>query len=128
MSTPPEPYELTFETRPGYLYANLRGDAISVALIRAYVAEIVAESNATGLNRIMLYRDIPAILSEAETFFTVRESLEALRGKKLALVNPHADIDKEVKFGMTVGHNRGGNYADFEDIAAAEKWLLSDED
>jgi len=128
MTKPSQPYELTFEDRPGYLYAHLKGDTISSEVIRSYVAEIVAKSNSTGQGRILLYRDIPAVLSEGETFFTVRESLESLRGKKLALVNPHADINKEVKFGMTVGHNRGGNYADFEDIAAAEKWLLSDED
>lgn len=114
--------------RPGYLYAHLKGDTISVEIIRSYVAEIVEQSNATGLQSILLYRDIPAVLSEAETFFTVRESLESFRGKKLALVNPHSGIDKEVKFGVTVGHNRGGNYADFEDIASAESWLLSDKD
>ena len=49
-----------------------------------------------------------------------------LRGKKLALVNPHAAIQKEVEFGVTVGLNRGGNYADFTDIASAERWLLTD--
>ena len=128
MTKPSQPYELTFEDRPGYLYAHLKGDTISSEVIRSYVAEIVAKSNSTGQGRILLYRDIPAVLSEGETFFTVRESLESLRGKKLALVNPHADINKEVKFGMTVGHNRGGNYADFEDIPSAEIWLLSDKD
>ena len=128
MTTPPEPYELNFETRPGYLYAHLQGETISVDVIRSYVAEVVAKSNETGLDRVLLYRDIPTVLSEAQTFFTVNESLEALRGKKLALVNPHENIQRELKFGMTVGHNRGGNYADFEDIASAEAWLLSDKD
>ena len=102
MTEPPKLYELTFDERPGYLYAHLTGDRVSAAIIRDYIAEVVAKSDATGKHRILLYRDIPAVLSEAETFFTVRDSLDALRGKKLALVNPHAAIQKEVKFGVTV--------------------------
>src|SRR5258708_18486340 len=111
MTEPAKPYELTFDERPAYLYAHLKGDRISVEIIRDYIGEVVAKSNATGKHRIMLYRDIPAVLPETQTFFTVRDSLEALRGKKLALVNPHAAIQKEIEFGVTVGLNRGGNYA-----------------
>ena len=125
MTEPVKQYELTFDERAEYLYAHLTGDRVSAEIIRDYIAEVVAKSNTSGKHRIMLYRDIPAVLSEAETFFTVNESLEALRGKKLALVNPHADIQKEVGFGVTVGHNRGGNYADFTDTIAAERWLLA---
>lgn len=126
MTEPVKAYNLTFEQRDNYLYAHLTADTISVELIRGYVAEVVGKSNETGLQRIMLYRDIPATLSEGEVFNTVRESLESMRGKKLALVNPHADIQKALNFGMTVGHNRGGNYGSFEDVETAEKWLLSD--
>jgi hypothetical protein len=54
----------------------------------------------------------------------VSESLDALAGKKLALVNPHAAIEAEVNFGMTVGQNRGGNYRSFETVPDAEAWLL----
>jgi hypothetical protein len=128
MTETAKPYNLTFDERPAYLYAHLTGDTISVEIIRDYIAEVVAKSNATGKRRIMLYRDIPAVLPESQTFFTVRDSLEALRGKKLALVNPHAGIQKELAFAVTVGLNRGGNYADFTNIDAAERWLLADSD
>jgi len=126
MTQPAKPYELTIDERPAYLFAHLKGDTISVEIIGDYIAEVVAKSNATGKHRIMLYRDIPAALPETQTFFTVRDSLEALRRKKLALVNPHGAIQKEVEFGVTVGINRGGNYADFTDIDAAERWLLAE--
>ena len=126
MTSPDKPYELIFDERPGYLFAHLQGDTISVEVIRDYIAEIVAKSNTTGKQRIMLYRDIPAVLPESQTFFTVSASLEALRGKKVALVNPHADIQREVEFGVTVGLNRGGNYANFNDVDTAERWLLAE--
>lgn len=124
MNDAPKEYTLTFEVRPGYLYAHLASDKITVDIIRGYVEEIVAKSGETGLDRILLYRDIPAILTEGEVFHTVSDSLEALRGKQLALVNPYSDIEKPLRFGMTVGQNRGGNYASFDTVEAAEVWLL----
>ena len=126
MTDPAKSYRLTFTEHPEYLYANLTGSTISAEIIRDYVGEIVAKCEATGKNRILLYRDIPAVLSEGEVFFTVSESLDALAGKKLALVNPHSAIDAEVDFGVTVGQNRGGKYGSFTDVAAAEAWLLKD--
>jgi len=126
MTSSDKPYDLTFDERPGYLFAHLQGDTISVEVIRDYIAEIVVKSNATGKQRIMLYRDIPAVLPESQTFFTVSASLEALRGKKVALVNPHTALDREVEFGVTVGLNRGGNYASFNDVDTAERWLLAE--
>ena len=126
MTDPAKPYLLTFSVHPEYLYAHLTGDTISVDIIRDYVSAIVAECEATGKDRILLYRDIPTLLSEGEVFFTVNESLDALSGKKLALVNPHEDIETAVDFGVTVGQNRGGNYRSFKNVAAAEAWLLKD--
>lgn len=120
----PKPYDLSTEERPGYLYIHLRSDTISEEIIRGYVSDIVENSDRTGLDHILLYRDVPAIMTEGEVFHTVNDSLEALRGKKLALVNPHPALDKELKFGMTVGRNRGGNYQVFATIEAAEHWLL----
>jgi hypothetical protein len=124
MAAPTKPYQLTFSVHPEYLYANLSGDTISVEIIRDYIGEIVAMCEETGRRRILLYRDIPAVLSGFGVFHTVNESLGALTGKKLALVNPHVALEPEVDFGMTVGQNRGGNYRSFNNIADAEAWLL----
>lgn len=126
MTAPNKPYLLTFSEHPEYLYANLTGDAISAEIIRGYIGEIVARCSETGKHRILLYRDIPAVLTEGEVFHSVNESLDALIGKKLALVNPHAAIQPGIEFGMTVGQNRGGNYRSFTTVADAEAWLLKD--
>lgn len=124
MPNSPDPYSLTFEERPGYLFADLKAESIDEEGIRSYVLELVDKSNEVALGRILLYRDIPSIMSVTSMFETVRESLEALRGKKLALVNPHTSIEDDLKFGVTVGQNRGGDYAAFDNIADAEAWLL----
>ena len=124
MTTPSKPYQLTFTEHPEYLYADLKGETISPAIISDYISEIVAKSDETGKDRILLYRNIPAVLSGGEVFFTVNQSLDALVCKKLAIVNPYANIATAVEFGVTVGQNRGGNYRSFDNVAAAEAWLL----
>lgn len=124
MAATNKPYQLTFTVHSEYLYANLIGETISAEIIRDYIGEIVAKCDETGKRRILLYRDIPAVLSGGEVFHTVNESLEVLAGKKLALVNPHEEIEAEVDFAMTVGQNRGGNYRSFKTVADAETWLL----
>jgi hypothetical protein len=125
MARLPKPYLLTFEERPGYLFANLKAESVTEEIIRAYVVDLVAKAQEAGLTRILLYRDIPAIMSVTSMFETVRESLDALRGKKLALVNPHLSIESDLQFGVTVGQNRGGNYSVFDNVPDAEAWLLS---
>ena len=124
MTSQDKAYRLTFTEYAQYLFADLKGETISAEIIRDYIGEIVAKCAETGKNRILLYRDIPAVLSGGETFFTVSESLDALAGKKLAIVNPHSSVDSVVDFGVTVGQNRGGNYRSFDNVAAAEEWLV----
>ena len=124
MTEPAKPYKITFSERTAYLYAHLEGDTISEEIISGYITEVVEKSNETGLHKILLYRDIPAVLTDGEVFRTVNDSLRALTGKKVALVNPHAAIQTIVEFGMTVGQNRGGNYQSFTNVAEAEAWLL----
>lgn len=119
-----KPYRLEITEHPQYLYAHLSGETISAAIIREYIMEIVAKCDEMGKERILLYRDIPAILSGGEVYFTVNESLEALTGKKVALVNPHLSIESEIDFGVTVGRNRGGNYRSFNTVEDAEAWLV----
>jgi hypothetical protein len=128
MAAPTKAYQLTFTVYPEYLFADLKSDTISAEIIRDYIDEIVAKCAETGMRRILLYRDIPVVLSGGEVFHTVNESLGALSGKKLALVNPHAAIEAKIDFGMTVGQNRGGNYRSFNNMPDAETWLLKGAD
>jgi hypothetical protein len=124
MTDPSKPYILIFTEHPGYLYVNLKAETISAEIIRDYIREVVSRSDATGNRRILLFRDIPAVLSRGQAFFMVNESLDALKGKQLALVNPHGEIKESIDFAMTVGQNRGGNYRSFDNVADAEAWLL----
>ena len=117
-------YTIEFTEYPEYLHAHLRAETIDPDMIARYVDELVARFEASGHRRILLIRDIPVALSEGLVFHTVSSSLEALAGKKMALVNPHPEIRDTLQFGLTVGRNRGGNYGYFDDIDSALEWLL----
>ncbi|MGE3465689.1 MAG: hypothetical protein AB7J13_02045 [Pyrinomonadaceae bacterium] len=119
-------YELAFTEHPEYLYAELRGETISADIVREYVDELVAKCEETGISRILLYRDIPVVLSGGQVFFTVTKGVDPLRGIKVALVNPYKELAEMLKFGMTVGQNRGADYSYFDNVAEATKWLLQD--
>lgn len=124
MSDPGKPYELTFTEYPDFLYVNLSAERISEEIIASYVAEIVEKCDATEMDRILLHRDIPQVMPDGSVFHTVADSIRAFHGKKLALVNPHEHLDTGISFGITVGKNRGGNYASFKTDKEAIEWLL----
>jgi hypothetical protein len=96
MPEPTDDYSIEFTVHPDYLYVHLEAETISDAIIRGYVSDIVAKSNETKRDRILLFRDIPALSSLGEVFHSVSSSLEQLRGKRLALVNPHAQIREQL--------------------------------
>lgn len=116
-------FSLDFEQRGNYLYAHLASESISVEVIEGYTREIARKMDEIGATHVLLYRDIPNSLPVNEVYQTVIESLDRLRGKKLAIVNPYADIEKDLEFGVVVGKNRGGNYDIFQTVDDAEAWL-----
>lgn len=116
-------FSLEFEQREGYLYAHLTSKSISIAVIEDYTGEIADKMDEIGVSRVMIYRDIPNSLPINEVYQTVVSSLERLRGKKVAVINPYMEIESDLDFGITVGKNRGGNYNVFDDVAEAEVWL-----
>ncbi len=116
-------YTIEFTEYPDYLHAHLKAETVDPEIITSYIADLVERSESSGLRRILFVRDVPAALSEGQVFHTVNDSLAALAGKKIALVNPYPEITEALQFGMTVGRNRGGNYGYFETVDAARAWL-----
>lgn len=126
MNDDPKSYTLTFEERPQYLYARVAARAIDRENATAYLTEVAQRVSKSGMSKLLLYRDIPAMLDDAALFHVTQEFLQMIRGVKAAFVNPHIQNTSSMEFAMTVGKNRGGNYQAFSDISDAEAWLLSD--
>jgi hypothetical protein len=117
-------YELTFETRSAYLYARVTAPDINEQMSRAYLGEIARECSRIGVERLMIYRDIPAVMTTTTTYFAATHLLEIMPHVRTAFVNPYASNEKILHFGVTVGVNRGENHEVFNDEESAERWLL----
>ena len=118
-------YELTFDQRPGYLYARVTAASINDKISEAYQKEIAAHCRGTKISKLMIYRDIPAALSTTSSYFAANRLLTLLPKIKIAFVNPYESNDKLLQFAATVGSNFGEQHEVFNDVTQAERWLLS---
>lgn len=117
-------YDLIFEHREGYLYACVTAAKIDRKTALEYLHRVADAVRDSPYNRLMLERDIPAVLSTADIFFTAEDFLDLVRGLRVAFVNTHATIQAELEFAMLIGTNRGAKYGLFNNVPDAEKWLL----
>ena len=125
MSAPNTAYKLTFEERPGYLYVSVKADTINEEMAHAYLGEIAAKCRELETERLMVYRDIPAVLDTTAMYFAASHVRSVLRGIKTAFVNPYESNEKMLQFATTVGFNFGEDHELFNDTAKAESWLLA---
>jgi hypothetical protein len=90
-----------------------------------YLHRVADALRASAYDRLMLERDIPAMLSSGDLFFTTQDFLELARGYRVAFVNRYATLESAMEFAILIGTNRGADYKLFPDADAAEDWLLS---
>jgi hypothetical protein len=119
-------YRLTFEERPGYLYAKIQADTIDRETALAYLGEVAAKCAELGSHRLLLDRDIPAMMSDADIFFTTKDFADMMKGKRVAFLNPYMQNTEDLNFSITIATNRGAEFHLHKDLAEAEAWLLKD--
>jgi len=117
-------YILTFEERLHYLYARIEASAIDRETALQYIHELGEKVAAAGVKRLMLDRRIPAVMPDADAFFSTGDLMKAIGRVKVAFVNPYPENTEALDFVVLVGINRGANFALFDNEKAAEEWLL----
>jgi len=122
------PYKLIFEARSGYLYARVEAEQISATTSKAYLAEVRAECDAHRSTRLMIDRRIPHVMSVIGFYNVSGNSVDILRGIKVAWLNPYPENHEMLEFAMTAANNRGGRYGLFTNEREAEEWLLDSQD
>jgi hypothetical protein len=117
------PYTLTFEERPGYLYALVEADTIDRNTALAYLFEVANQCSKLGATRLMLERWIPVMLSDSDLFFTTQDFLRMMQSVRVAFLNPYLEQKDDMDFAMTIASNRGAEFRLFGDSDRAESWL-----
>jgi hypothetical protein len=118
-------YQLTFEERRDYLYANVRAEKVSIAEAQAYLKEIAETCRSKGYSSVLIDREIPTLLNVGDLFYTTDQFTTLMLGIKVAFVNGHDAIHKNIQFGITVAQNRGGMFSVHKNTSDAENWLLN---
>jgi hypothetical protein len=118
------PYELSFETRPEFLYARIAAPSINRSLKLDYLAEVLLKCAQSRCSQILLDRDIPAMVADEEFESTIDDVVRASENVAIAFVNKHKEIEPRLKRFVTNGKRRGGKFRYFADRESAEKWLL----
>lgn len=119
-----KPYDLKLEIRPGYLYARIHSETITPEMTVAYLHEVTDRCHKLGRTRLLVERDIPATLSDADVYFSGTEfahmGIESIR---IAFVDARAENAEHLEFAMLVANNRGGHLKLFKTVPEAETWL-----
>lgn len=117
------PYKLTFEQRPGYLYARVEAETIDRESALAYLREVADKCSEMSCERLLLERDIPVMLSDADLLFTTDDFQKMMHDIRVAFINPHLTIEDGMGFAMTIANNRGAVFKLHRNVGEAEKWL-----
>lgn len=120
--TEDKPYRLTLIDRELYVYAHVKADALTSEISSQYLLEIVEGCRVFGKDRLMIYRDIPEMLSAENIRGVGGKFIESTRAIRIAAVNPYLS---EAELNDAIVHlPLSDNIRIFTDFRAAEEWLL----
>jgi hypothetical protein len=119
-------YELRFELRPEYLFAELNCDSMSFELARLYIQEVSDKCRETRMLHVIIDRNCPTTLSNAMSYhaFTTFSEM-APPGFRMAIVDAHEDNRKHLDFGTRSLEEFDVEVRIFATIKEAEAWLAT---
>jgi hypothetical protein len=119
------PYELTFDKRLHYLYAEIHALETNVTTALEYWQTIITKCREFESNRLLVRQDIPGGLSTGEMFALASEvSAMDAPGIKIAFVDPDLENFEGHRFAELVAGNRGLWAKVFTTVPEAESWLV----
>jgi hypothetical protein len=122
-----KPYQITFEERPDYLYVYITGDHDSYEISRSFWLEVAEMSRKTDYKKVLIEEDIPEAVSISDMYRLASELPQmGFYGVRVAFMDRYAEQNELNEFGELVAVNRGMMAKIFNDIQAAEEWLLLD--
>lgn len=123
MSRTPQPYTLSFEQRPEYLYAYVEGEKDNYDISISFWRDIAAECARLQARRVLVDENIKGNVSMADMYKVAAEIPSMFSGIAIAFVDRYADQQEINQFGELVAQNRGVRGRYFKSIDAAEEWL-----
>lgn len=122
-----KPYQIIFEERPEYLYVYVSGERDNYEISRSYWLEVSAKCGKINCKKILIEEDLPEAVSISDMYRLAAELPQmGFFGVRVAFFDRYAEQNELNEFGELVAVNRGIMGKLFNDIQAAEEWLLSE--
>lgn len=118
-----KPYELTLVNRKLYVYAHVKADAITREIGSAYIAEMIEACRKYKKDKLMIYRDIPEMLSPEGIKGLSDDFVKLIGDIKTAGVNPYLSAEEAIRSASFVTVE--SHYRLFTNFKEAEAWLIS---
>ena len=121
------PYDLTVETRRGFLHARVIGERTPENAMR-FLREAHDECVRAGHSKVLLEMCLTGPSLPAGDIFRVisARSAEGAKLSRIAYVEANMGDPMRARFAETVAVNRAVNVRLFQDVAAAEQWLAGE--
>lgn len=122
--TDDKPYKLTLIERKLYVYAHVKADTVTRETSSMYLTEIANACRKSGKNRLMIYRDIPEMLSPDSIRDVGGDFARMIGDIRTAAVNPYLteiELERSVK-----NLPKKGGFRVFTNFKEAEVWLLAE--
>ena len=121
----PKSYELMVEQRPSYLYAHVKSASVRPAMTSDYLKEIIEKCRETHCNRVVIDNDVPKAFWVWDIFpVSMRFPGIGRECTKVAVVDQFADPIENEEFSVLVGNKCGVDLHVFDNLAAAERWVV----
>ena len=117
-------YSLETEDRGAYLYAIAGGLRVTPEIALGYWQKIVDECDDLGLSKILLEHNFVHMVSMEEMLEVIGPVAELLKGRTFAFVDRFGNYDVP-EAGKVILRSLNIKMQLFEDVKAAEKWLLA---
>jgi hypothetical protein len=118
-------YELSYEVRPEYLYAYIKGDLSGSETKVDCWREIIQRCRAGEHEKLLVVLDGPGNSTEIDAFESSREIVAlGLSGIKIAYVDLDPANLENNQFGELVAYNRGAFAKVFTTEPEAHNWLI----
>jgi hypothetical protein len=124
--SPAHEYDLSLETRKGYIYAELRSAVMTPGVYRAALSDIRKLVLLERAGRLMFEYEAAHALTDEQTFELLNELIRTMPGMQIAIVARDEKHRPSIEFARSFGLDTGRQLRSFDNPAAAEKWLLDE--
>ena len=118
------PWDIEFEDRADYLFVHVTGDNSRETILQ-YTQAMLRHCEESGHKRVLILERLNGPrLSVVELFTLLDEGSRRALGKFLAIAFVDEQMGDTADFAENVAVNRGMPIAIFDNLDAAEAWLL----